>query len=304
MDSKGVRPELFSLPFPPLLNKEVALEEFSLRLNTHERPTVHYFLEEAGKRYRVKEFFMDWFYTGFPKSLMKTLVDAYSEIEYAPIGQYRVFFGRNYKGNSSISFYSRGTTVEIECYEDAKTEDFHRIVADMSFGPYLTERFRDAGFVERSFLASGGSGLWWEDSRIAGMEWRDIEPGKRNNHFPDGLKPLSLGTLKVKGGFVLRTLILADSYMERSVWIELVNLQSSEKNGYYNFRKGSGLFNEFNESDFLLCFRSPEGPGAVQFQSDQTMATFAFSPGFSSSSIEQWADKREDLVKRATAFFT
>lgn len=304
MVSEELRSEISKLPFPPILNQSLPMEQFSVRNNEIERPTIRYLLKESGKKYRIKEFFMDWFYTGFPKSLMKTLVGTYSEVSNGYMGEYMVFSGKNYKGNDSASFYCKGTTVEIECYDSARTRDFRKVVEDMSLGEFLTPRFEGAGFRERSFLAGGGSAEWWEDRRIAAMEWKDLTSSGKDVLSLGGLIPISIGYYRGDNGRGLNTAILADRYLERSIWIELFDLNISMEHGYYKFRKHKGLFNSFNDNGHIICFRSPEGPGAFQFTSGQTLATLAFSPGFSWNFLNTAFEGREEIIHKASALFT
>ncbi len=68
-------------------------------------PTFRYIRNLDGRKFRVKEFFLDWFSLGFPKSLISNLTRTFSEIESVQSGDCVFFIGKNYRGMESASSY-------------------------------------------------------------------------------------------------------------------------------------------------------------------------------------------------------
>lgn len=271
-----------SLPFPILVTSDLEMDQVSFRTDNSSRPTLRFYTIRSGKRFRIKEFFMDWFYTGFPKSLMKTLVETYGPIVSRTSGDITYFYGTNYKGNDSITFHKAGTTVEIECQEGADSSAFGEIVSDLRFPPQIMDEYRNHGFKERSFLAHHRTGTWWEDQRIGRMDWSDVEPESRIRFPGTDLMGVSAGIYSGSDGSSLRTVIYSDESFDRAIWVEILDERSDMPHGKYDFRRGGSLFNIEENSIFYL---DPNGPGACQKGSDSYIVTMAFSPGFSLNTV-------------------
>lgn len=294
--------KLDSLPFMPFLHDRERVLDLSVRNSMQQRPTLRYFIQSSGKKYRIKELFMDWFYTGYPKSLMKSLVETYGNFETCQKQEFQIFYGKNYKGNDSISFYSYGTSVEVECLQNATIGEFEEIALEMRFGTFMKEKFKRIGFRERSFLARGGSEDWWEGKRISSMKWVDLNPD-RNSDIIRGLSPFSTGFYIDGNKPGLRTVIFSDYYFNKAVWLEIFDPLSKMLHGAYNFRKTSGLFNYFDDKKGLLCFRSPEGPAAFQARIGRNLVTLAFSPGFEIEFINGLISDLDHIIENSMSLF-
>lgn len=276
MEPRDIVADSRDLPFPIMLTETMEIKEFSFRRQNSMRPTARYFVNSSGKIFRIKEFFMDWFYTGFPKSLMKSLVDTYGRVEPHVYGDIIYYYGRNYKGNDSVSFHHGGTTVEIECLQGAEAPEFIPIIADLHFPPGILERYLNRGFAERSFLANAHSGNWWEDKRIARMHWADIQPRTVSWLRNSGMSARSVGTFTGSDGTRLRTVIHSDPSFSRVIWVDMLDEGSNIPHGKYDFRTGGSLFTLEEDGLFFL---EPYGPAAYLDDVEGYTMTIAFSPG-------------------------
>lgn len=281
-------------PFPIMLPGNMDFYNESLRIGGNLRPTFRYLLKSGERVFRVKEFFMDWFYTGFPKSIMKTLVDTYGGISSHETGGINWFYGTNYKGNNSATFHHSGVTLEIECESGADWKDFSALIGDMIFPEGVLERFRNKGFVERSFLAKGNMGGWWEDIRIGSMRWTDLDVGRLITPLPQGMGIVSYGSRMGSKGMGLRTVIASDGNFTRAVWYDVLDMSSDIEHGFYEFRRGGDLFDE--SWDDTVYFRTPGGPCAYQVADSGCMFTVAFSPGFTKDEVKEMMPAPDNVM--------
>ena len=74
LDSFGDIP-VNSMPFIPIVPENIRASSLGLRIRDEKWPTLRYFIDYGNHRIRIKEFFMDWFFTGFPKSLMSRILE-------------------------------------------------------------------------------------------------------------------------------------------------------------------------------------------------------------------------------------
>lgn len=304
MIPEGLKEQIEAMPFPVLFPESLNMHDVSVRDRSEERKTVKFFISSGEKEFRVKEFFMDWFYTGFPKSIMRNLVEFYGPSS-CFIDEKKIwFYGKNYKGNDSASMYISGTTVEIECYQEAKADDFRSVIADLQFRPSINDRFRDMGFSGRSFLASGNSGSWWEDQRISTFKWMDIESIREDPVHFGSLIPRTRGLKMGEDGSRERILILAEPYFERVVWIDVIDSWSEIKYGAYNFREIDGLFDTFLRERGIIYHRSPVGPTVIQKKDELLTVTVTFSPGISLEDIVSFDTKLDTIVQFVDNLFT
>lgn len=296
--------ELENLPFPPLMPSSFKIDDFSIRDDPEKRKTLRYFINYNNKRFRIKEFFMDWFYTGFPKSIMKTLMEVYGPMQTFTEDGNTWFYCMNYKGNDSASMYIRGTTVEIECNNPASPGEFLTILNDLDQSSFLFPKFRDMGFKERSFLASGNSTDWWEDKRIARMRWSDLEGGNSLEIGNNSMNVVSTGYLHEKDGSSHNIMILAEPYFRRVVWVETIETWSGISSGIYKFRKEPGLFDTLQGDESQIFHRSPNGPSVIRDSRNELTITVAFSPGFTLDEVKAVDQELDVLLEQARKFQT
>lgn len=290
--------KLQNLPFPPLLPITLDVQNLSIRDIPGKRKTLRYFVELNNKTFRIKEFFMDWFYTGFPKSIMKSLMSLYWTAEVHEEDGLIWYYSKNYKGNDSVSLYLNGTTVEIECYEPALPNEFGSIIHDFNRERYLTGRFIWMGFARRSFLAEHRDSSWWEDERISSISWNDVNVEDVFRLGSSALRPKTDGYRKGDDGSVLDVLILSEPYFRKVVWIETIDEWSNIPQGIYKFRNETGLFDTIIGEEANVFHRSPLGPSVIRYTDKGVVATISFSPGFDLSDVEWTAGNIDGILGR------
>ncbi|MCL5881542.1 MAG: hypothetical protein M1592_03040 [Candidatus Thermoplasmatota archaeon] len=287
-----------SIPFIPVIPQDIPASSISLRIHDEKWPTLRYFLDYGGRRIRIKEFFMDWFFTGFPKALMSSFADAYSEVSLSVSGAMQIYSGKNYRNSDSASVYYHGTTIEAESSNSMKHEEFVELFTgsmaalDETFG-YVN----DMQFHERSFFASGHHGIWYEDERIARLSWHP----RASQHIvlPGGeiLDSSGFGVMKT-GKDEHCIAIFQNSAYNGVLWLEAAPSDTSIPYAYYRLRKGGGLFNEFVHiaDDCTAMLMEPYGPQVVQFMHNGRVITAALNPGIHHRILSGIRDFKESLV--------
>ncbi|AKA49341.1 hypothetical protein IX51_09760 [uncultured archaeon] len=263
------------------------------------RPSIRFFVIDKGKVFRVKEFFLDWFYTGFPKSLMKSLVDTYDPIESFLMDGKICYFGRDYKGRNSVSFYWQGTSVEIECFQEAEMQDFENVLKDLNAESDFVNSLANKGFLDRSFLASGGNDNWWEAQRISRMKWVKLCETSKQSVSGRSLRLDSFGNYLGHDGTTNSILILSDKLYSSVVWVDLLDLSSLIDHGYYKFRKVVGIFDLFEDDPNFLCHRSPYGPSILQASMFGKKCTISLTPDFNFRDLKVVSRHTEELISLA-----
>jgi hypothetical protein len=175
--------ELHEMPFVAWIPSSHVFRHFTVRNDGKKWNTIRYFVEINGREIRVKEFFMDWFFPGFPKSIMDTLYSTYSPVTALERDGRLLFLGTNYKGNPAASGYLDGTTVEIESLSGEAMEEMTELFFDLAADPDDEASKCDMPFHERSFFSAGHQGAWFEDNRISRMSWKKGEPGIGINEY-------------------------------------------------------------------------------------------------------------------------
>ena len=232
-----------------------------------------------GHRLRIKEFFMDWFCPGYPKSLMKSFVDAYSGLEVTQINSTVYFYGKNYRNRDSVTFYASGTTVEIESESSCSSEELMEYSASLI--PVMGLKHNRAGsdFFQRSFFCRHQAGDWFEDIRVSRLSWTALS------------EEICLGNVVLKGSGIGRLLqnrnehlicVYEDTKHNRAIWIEYLRDGSSLEHGSYQLRVGKYLYTDFNLDGQTKkwAFRKKTGPYTFHFQILNGRVTAMFSPGF------------------------
>lgn len=287
-----------SIPFIPVVPRDNTASSISLRLDDEKWPTLRYFINYGSHRIRIKEFFMDWFFTGFPKALMSSFADAYSEVSLSISGDMHIYSGKNYAGRDSASVYYHGTTVEAQSSDSMAHEEFVELFTTNMEA--LDETFAYVNgmqFHERSFFAYGHHGQWYEDERIARLSW---QPGvSRHVVLPGGEKLDSSGFGVMNNGDHRQCIaIFQDNAYDGVLWLEAASVNSSIPYACYRLREGRGLYNEFmhpgDNTDALLM--EPRGPQVIQFIDNSRIITAALNPGIHYRISSGIHDFKESLI--------
>ena len=227
---------------------------------------------------RTKEFFMDWFCPGFPKSLMISFVDAYSPILADQLHGTTTFYGKNYRGRDSLTFYSRGTTVEIESESPCDPDILISYARKLNFPENGWNDISRSDFYRRSFLCRNHGGDWFEDLRVSRLHW-----SKLNNEINVQGKILKGSGIGFTGNSPVDHFIAVfeDTSHDIAVWAEFLRQGSDLEHGSYSLRKGRYLYTDYEigESGVTSCFRTQTGPAVFQWNDSLGKYTVMLSPG-------------------------
>lgn len=276
----------FRLPFIVLKPSRLKYRDLSVRVNDLRWPTVRFVVKYRGREFRVKEFFLDWFFGGFPKSLLRDFVDTYSEVSSDYVRGYKVFTGRNYRGRDSSSAYVCGTQVEIDCQEPSEKQDFMDIMDDILHQRPDPLPLKDYQYPDRSHFSRGYRSDWYENNRISRMEWRRTP--RRIYHFRGhNLRSSGMG-FQQAGGMLQEIFILEEAEYTRTVWVEAADENIGIEHAFYRVRKEGtfyDVYREYPDERGSLLFRSADGPGVLRIRRDSQIWTLGFSPGFDEEDI-------------------
>ncbi len=257
------------MPFVAWIPSSHVFRHFTVRNDGKKWNTIRYFVEINGREIRVKEFFMDWFFPGFPKSLMDTLYSTYSPVTALERDGRLLFLGTNYKGNPAASGYLDGTTVEIESLSGEAMEEMTELFFDLAADPDDEASKCDMPFHERSFFSAGHQGAWFEDNRISRMSWKKGEPGIGINEYSLS----SVGTLANDSGLVQAIHVFQNRCFNRAFWVETARRNADFEHAYYRMRNETGVMNAFHDDGYFLSWREPSGPFLGQSMNDSAVIT-------------------------------
>lgn len=272
----------YDLPFPLIRPEKLKYRDISLRIDDEKWTTLRFIVKYKGKTFRVKEFFLDWFFTGFPKSLLKDFSSTYSSVRDITVHGFRIFCGKNYRRNDSASAYIYGTQVEIDSAEESDLDDFEAIFLDMLKDLPDPGKLSHMQFPERSHFARGYRSTWYEEERISRLNWyrtpRDMfqMPGH-------SVRACGIGLLK-RNPMEQIILILEENQWKNVIWIESVEKNTELEHAFYRIRTGDGFYDFSSSADdrnMTLIFRRNSGPGIVRMETGDRIFTVGFSPGFS-----------------------
>lgn len=285
------------LPFIPYIPDSEKVSDISLRVNDDRWPTLRFFVTQDRRRLRVKEFFMDWFFTGFPKALMSSFTDSYSPVDLTVAGSMHIYTGINYRGRSAASAYCHGTEIEIEADSPMAHQDFVNLLTH-EFAPmnHHIAQIQKKQFPDRSFFAHHRSSDWYEDQRISRLTWEKSPQNQRisfNGHLLSGS---GYGSLSV-GDKKQSISIFEENNYERVIWIESADKRMELDHKYYIMRHGKGLYSKFSKSDnYELLFRDPDGPGVIQSSNASHIITVAVCAGFGRGTEESMVGLARELL--------
>lgn len=272
--------EQFRLPFLVYAPRSHEPYDISVRVHDERWPTIRYHVKLAGKEIRVKQFFLDWFFPGFPKSMLKDFSSGYSNIRSREIHGHTMFLGRNYRKRDAASAWVHGTTIEMDSASTVSDDEYEHLLEDLLAVPPDKERLKKYQFPDRSHFARGYGSDWYENRRISRLAWRrtGAYPLKINgkDFLADGLGYIQ------SDDKTQEILIFQEGSYSRALWIEIASMGIGLEHAIYDVRKGEGLFDTeltLAGNDGTLIFRKPSGPGVLRLILETSTITVGFSPG-------------------------
>lgn len=249
--------------------KGLELYDLSYRNEAEKWSTLRFYTNYRGERLRVKEFFLDWFYTSFPKNLMKSFVDSYSNLSVYKEEGFKVFIGMDYKDILASSAFMLGTQVEIEGVNTETILEVNRLMHPLQ----NDDRFKEMPYHERSFFSRNKSYNWFEEERIARMSWH-------KPHYPysiNGSIASSFGIFSREGQTQGITLIFNKDYFTKVIWLEISRLNEAVPHNYYILRREGNLYKFTEFKGGIIGYIDESGPGIWQRLSGNYVVTVSFS---------------------------
>ena len=289
------------LGFKVFIPHTLEWRDMTLRIKDRKWDTVRYFSSVKGISLRVKEFFLDWFYTGFPKSLLSSFMGTYSPIQHVITKNGTMFYGKNYRGNDSASLNIQGTQIEVESNVPAPIDLFLELIDDLH--PYEGIVFDcSMPFHRRSFYASGKHGDWYEDERISRMTW---ETPSEKAMIRIGNVPLSVSSTGSYGSEEFhRIMVMENSCFSKVSWIDFCTYPNSIEHSHYKMRREGYLFDSFMmEEKRKYAFRKISGPALYQFFNSGILYTVSLSPGIPIPEIDYWKTIEDQIVGICSELF-
>ncbi len=270
IDKKSI--EGLSLPFDPVLF-DIPDSKFTLREDPNRHTTLLQSFKIDNSEVSVKSFFMDWFYYGFPKNMMKTASEYFSngraiQLEFS--GRvYNCFIGEDYKGRSSACIFLNGTCLEFRSsFLDEKL--LHNLFSRAE--QKLISR--GTRFHEKSFYATHmGPYSWFEDERIGRLSWKD-----------SGL--YSIGEFDSDSTGILPGLHKISIFKNKHneyLWLDVAAKAKGVRNLSYRFNFRGNLFTEnLKMNSWRVAILSQNGPALMVKETPffrHIMALPAIEPG-------------------------
>ncbi|MGC8562260.1 MAG: hypothetical protein ACP5NO_03565 [Thermoplasmata archaeon] len=281
-------------PFLIFVPDDLEIKNVTYRTEGRKWATMRYECIINGEKLRVKEFFLDWFYPGFPKSLMESFVSSYSIVESIYLKDWVVFTGKNYKGKEASSSFSLGTQIEIEGESKRNVRD----LSETMLAPFPDERFKNFPFYRRSFFANKGEPDWFEEKRIKNLKWKapSIE------FCADNLCMDSVGVFKEKDSAVETVFTFSEDYYRRAAWVDIAVPKERPEHLVYDLRGNGNFFDEFEPGEPTVAFRRENGPAIFRLKLGRTVITITLSPLFTLSEAKSKMKKLMDTVKEQERF--
>ncbi len=278
-NEKGL--ERFDLKFAAYFPTGYEVKNITVRHGDTRWPTIRYeFTGEVSGR--VKEFFMDWFYYGFPKNLMSSIVDSYSTVD-AFRGISMIYLGKDYKGMDAATASIYGTHVEVE-FDYGSMRERIDFMNSMKTSDYQLKRVSHLRYHERGFHTLGNPGDWFEDLRIARLSWRSLDD--RLDAGRQIYNGSSEGILESAGMVQQVYMVYEQNGFEKAVSIDAWRRDVSVEHVKYRLRKGGNFFTSQIETPSLALFKSEYGPAFFAFGLDNIEGIIALSGGFDSAEAE------------------
>ena len=275
------------LPFVPIL-PDLELKNISIRSDSEKWETLRFEVEIDNQMMRFKEFFLDWFYPSFPKSLLRTF-----SLPYAPLSMrsmkfqgttYPVFFGIDYSGANAANAWMLGTTLEIRDLSHRGKDFIDRTMDIMLHAqPGALPQRRD--FISRSFYAGKERKYsWFEEERIGRMAWANTK-NDINGNFLNKFDRVCTGIFNG----IHKLTVYSREDLNNEIWIDLFKGGSTLKNGVYRFDDdNNGILNTHSESNQFRIFSvSKFGPWLLRKSYNDIIATIGVSSGVEIGDIEK-----------------
>lgn len=250
----------YELPFVPYIFP-FKDSKFSLRHDEKNHFSLVQNFSYGNLKLSVKEFFMDWFYSGFPKNLMKTSSETYSNIwrTHIVVGgkKYPLFYGKDYRGRFAASIYCHGLSLEMR-----SDEDFSEEVKDLflDFDPVpISSRF-----YQLSYYINRRAWRWFEEERIGRMEWSDLDNARIGDYYGDS-----------KGNFNnIHKIEIYRNVKGDHLWLDMAVKGTGVKNLYYRFEENGKLFSEVTSiNNWRVYLVSEFGPAILRCEDDKIVTT-------------------------------
>ncbi|MGP6206461.1 hypothetical protein ACNF42_00275 [Cuniculiplasma sp. SKW3] len=211
--------------------------------------------------FSVKEFLMDWYYSGFPKNLMKTSSETYSNIWRTHImidgKKYPLFYGEDYRDRFAASLFSHGLSLEIR-----SDEDFSETVRELflDFNPVSVNR----RFYQLSHYINTKAWRWFEEERMGRMNWSELNNTRIGDYYGDS-----------KGDFNnIHKIEIYRNVNGDYLWLDMAIKGTGFKNLYYKFEDSGNLFSEVTSiNDWKVYLVSEFGPAILRYENDKIVVT-------------------------------
>ncbi len=282
-------------PFIFFIPNRTGNEDFSFREENGKWASLKFFLNYKDNVYRVKEFFLDWFYTSFPKNLMSSFVDSYSPLTISQGLNGKIFIGKDYKGVDASSCYSLGTQIEIE-----GNRIYLKEVNDLLLPIEIPEKLRNMPFHLRSYFARNKSKGWFEEERIARMKWGYPELRLEINNSLMS----SVGTYYYENKLMEMISIFNREFFTKVFWVDISLKNSSIPYLFYTLRRNGNIYSYTDFEGGVIAFLSDDGPGIFQKEISKFIITVSFSNDISVSSFKQsYSDVNNVINNIITKYF-
>ncbi len=287
----------YRLPFLAYTPQAHEAYDISVRIHDLKWPTLRYRVRLGGREIRLKQFFLDWFFPGFPKSMLSDFSAGYSDIRSRQVNGYILFLGKNYRKNHAASAWIHGTTVEMDSPSTISDEEYENLLLDILEKQPDPSSLSKYQFPDRSHFAGGYGSQWYEDRRIARLNWRRTPS---NSLVVNNLeyKASGLGYIDVEGKAQEIYLFQEGNY-SKAIWIEKASKGIAMDHAIYDVRKGKGLFDtevKLAGNLGLLVFRRPSGPGVLKADMGSFVLTAGFSPGIVLEDISSFVSNLDGIL--------
>ncbi|MCL4345707.1 MAG: hypothetical protein M1496_05020 [Candidatus Thermoplasmatota archaeon] len=250
----------YELPFVPYLFPENN-GRVKLRIDDVRHITLVQDLELGGMKISVKEFFLDWFYSGFPKNLMKTSSEPYSNLWRTMVmingRNIPAFFGKDYKGRFAASFNKGGLNIEIR-----SDSDFSEIARDLI--ERINPRPVNKKFLELSYYINNQGWRWFEEERIGRMKWNPLLNERLGDYYGDS-----------HGNFQdMHAIRIYRNTDGDYLWVDQAMKGTGIKNLYYRFDVNGTLFSDVSEmNNWKVFLLSEYGPAILRSETGKLVNT-------------------------------
>ncbi len=276
-----------NLPFATLF-PEIEIKNISLRTDEHRWPTLRFEVAMGGSILRFKEFFLDWFYPSFPKSLLKTFSSPFKELNVREFktNQKRmpVFAGHDYSGSPAATTWISGTTLEIRNVSGNEPIDLEilvRLLETMKISAFPGQ----SDYISRSFYAGKKREYsWFEEERIGRMKWvatRNECSGK----FIEGFENVCTGSYED----IHKIIVFSKRELSVEMWVDVFREGAKLKNGIYrNNELDSGILKREEQiRSFNIYSVSKLGPWILRKTREGKITTIGVSSGISINEIRE-----------------